>query len=958
MNLQQARFCSARFVLPSECPIVDASMYRARWDETNGYYVVYLLDALCHRKNQLYVAESEEVVDMGMDSEHVKESISTLIPQTPSTLDQPELSILDTESRISKVAAPKSWADIVEEDLEAEQSFEEEESTASSSTYCGSDCSEAPSPITPVMYSSSKFDLPFPRSEIKADSVSQLAFILLDCVVIKADIEKDRGVSCQKWYDSNKREMAFTSLDLLQEPWTNRTWTAWYLELPYLQPFNEVDGDDERVSRFGNCLENTSPPAFIYEGSDLDQETDQLEEPRLPNLAQYIPQDITEDFRKAWNHLLKESGDEEYCNSKCGYQHAVGWVRWFWMIHASQSIQKRGYGIRRALESADRSVDWFWTPITEKDQKKNDPRELERSQKVLDTPETGRTRERVHHMNFCDEPVYSKSATPPEVSLWAALSGSLKQFGKEDDSVTVRKWVLASEAGKLLDPFVYNGPAELLELNGQLLRDAVTGYVQKTYAPVGTWDTETYTFEEDVPLPQIALQHGWYDHSSKVTVAGKSGKINCPLPAYRIDRGDGDSNVNDDGRTHPVGLSKKRKVVETRSNLHLVQNIDTANVFFNDSGTADNVSEASTKISESVGRLSRVDDSQRHLLDEVPELSIEPEVPRNTSYVPPEYERLNSAEGPSQAEEVIHTHHETSPQSGEYENGKLLGAEKKDDGNAQIEFAPVGLSFQLPIRPKPDLQPTHSRTFSNKKNQQSDNNPTKPEAAVPQASFKLPFRPRPNSKPTCSRDLDDKKNGGVVQAGSAPAGFSFELPIRPRPELKPASTGTLGKETNSGVLKAEFASAEFSFELPIRPRPDIKPTSSRALSNKKTSSLDNKSTEHGTALTSSSFELPIRLHSDLKRTQSEIPSNRNSEVSETQTIESKAAGGELSETLATDSQINVKSENLPYLNYTDTFEVPDRAPSLVEFCFGSFAISVGKEVLDLFHGKYSGLFGV
>jgi hypothetical protein len=46
--------------------------------------------------------------------------------------------------------------------------------------------------------------------------------------------------------------------------------------------------------------------------------------------------------------------------------------------------------------------------------------------------------------------------------------------------------VLVSQAWKLVDPYSYNGPAELLVLGGASF-EAVIGFVDKVYEPFGTW---------------------------------------------------------------------------------------------------------------------------------------------------------------------------------------------------------------------------------------------------------------------------------------------------------------------------------------------------------------------------------------------------------------------------------------------------------------------------------------
>ena len=103
----------------------------------------------------------------------------------------------------------------------------------------------------------------------------------------------------------------------------------------------------------------------------------------------------------------------------------------------------------------------------------------------------------VHHLNYSFGSVLTKTATPPEVSLWAVVSTENRQH-TNGPSFT-RQSILTAEAMKYVDPVYYDGPSEILMLSGSKLRDALTGRTYKCYPPVGNWNFDWYEPEENVP---------------------------------------------------------------------------------------------------------------------------------------------------------------------------------------------------------------------------------------------------------------------------------------------------------------------------------------------------------------------------------------------------------------------------------------------------------------------------
>lgn len=100
-----------------------------------------------------------------------------------------------------------------------------------------------------------------------------------------------------------------------------------------------------------------------------------------------------------------------------------------------------------------------------------------------------------HHLNFLGNPVYHKSSTPPEVSLWLVV----RALEKPVFHPFSRQGVINSQATKLIDPFIYSGSVDLLQTSGGKLRDVVTGLVHKTYNGQGTWRFDRYDWDETKP---------------------------------------------------------------------------------------------------------------------------------------------------------------------------------------------------------------------------------------------------------------------------------------------------------------------------------------------------------------------------------------------------------------------------------------------------------------------------
>lgn len=101
-----------------------------------------------------------------------------------------------------------------------------------------------------------------------------------------------------------------------------------------------------------------------------------------------------------------------------------------------------------------------------------------------------------HHLNFMGNPVYHKSSTPAEVSLWLVCTA----HEKPGFHPLSRQGVITSQATKLIDPFMYTGSEDLLQTPGGRLRDVVNGLVHKAYNGQGTWRFDRYDWDEAKPI--------------------------------------------------------------------------------------------------------------------------------------------------------------------------------------------------------------------------------------------------------------------------------------------------------------------------------------------------------------------------------------------------------------------------------------------------------------------------
>ena len=116
-----------------------------------------------------------------------------------------------------------------------------------------------------------------------------------------------------------------------------------------------------------------------------------------------------------------------------------------------------------------------------------------------------------HHLNYQFSPVFSKSFTPPEISLWAIASAKVKHFNHEP--TFSRESIMVSQAAKHVDPVYYTGPFNALKLSGSEMVHAIAGNVYKCYEEVGTWLSDL-DGPGEAPLMAIAPRCMYWNSSN------------------------------------------------------------------------------------------------------------------------------------------------------------------------------------------------------------------------------------------------------------------------------------------------------------------------------------------------------------------------------------------------------------------------------------------------------------
>ena len=106
-----------------------------------------------------------------------------------------------------------------------------------------------------------------------------------------------------------------------------------------------------------------------------------------------------------------------------------------------------------------------------------------------------------HHLNLLGNPVHQASHTPSALSLWVTMAS--RKRAPMNNPVTL-KAVLSSQATKWIDPVLIKEGVSIPEEirkdgNATEYRDSLTGLTTIQYEPYGTWQSDIYSFEQEVP---------------------------------------------------------------------------------------------------------------------------------------------------------------------------------------------------------------------------------------------------------------------------------------------------------------------------------------------------------------------------------------------------------------------------------------------------------------------------
>lgn len=260
------------------------------------------------------------------------------------------------------------------------------------------------------------------------------------------------------------------------------------------------------ISRLENAMENLDLDAIFEMGAtDLDDEdeeavmttassSDNVEMAKQEKsistsstsiLRNYLREDLSDEISEFYdNNLPLEFHKDSQIASF--WWLSVANVEWRHMRQASETLKDQGAYVPKSIKEADRSRDWFW----------ENGRPLDSQRLPSVSVVSAEVKPAFHHLNFQGSPVYHKSSTPPEVSLWLAFTAHRKRLYHDFS----RQGVITSQATKLMDPFMFSGREHLLKGSGSQLRDAVIGCVHKAYKGRGTWLSGRYDDDEQEPI--------------------------------------------------------------------------------------------------------------------------------------------------------------------------------------------------------------------------------------------------------------------------------------------------------------------------------------------------------------------------------------------------------------------------------------------------------------------------
>ncbi|MCJ1437135.1 hypothetical protein MMC27_006520 [Xylographa pallens] len=540
-NLDQARFGTGRFLLPSEAPLLQTSRYRATYKEELDYFEVYPRQPLLR-----FYEDQVQGLLVKTVAEHVSDKKDSSLSEVTTRISITTLKCVTAPlAIIATTKATKETTDI--------------------SVYAfASPPISAPS-INPSSTAISALPNKCSNSSIVANQYYQSP-TGFDWASTVDDEGEDDNSTVPTYYHSPTGE----DWAVLDEESDTECMTETASEVrSSLSPNDETSTSS---SAAGLSINKTSGELLVCLTSLEDMDTKVSEHsiaipngdiiafgirPCLLNLHRFVPQDTSADFKAQFAEVEAVAPD-----MKTAAKFAQGIVDWRYMCEASRRLIDSGGSHRPYLEEANRSMDWFWTIANEVRPEAIDYLGLPGPHGMEQTSPIQEPTQLVHHMNFQSEPVYYKSNTPPATSFW--LISSTEVADRLDWNGSLKRTLLSYMAAKWVDPIVFHGDDNNIPegLIGTALQEYVTGMVEKVYVPYGLWQQEHLELDEDHPRSSEGIDCLYY----------RCSQVN-QLPRLPINLiADEVALINDDGRVHLPMPSRKRLPVGKRSKLSIVYN--------------------------------------------------------------------------------------------------------------------------------------------------------------------------------------------------------------------------------------------------------------------------------------------------------------------------------------------------------------------------------------------------
>ncbi|KAI9796839.1 MAG: hypothetical protein M1835_002943 [Candelina submexicana] len=285
------------------------------------------------------------------------------------------------------------------------------------------------------------------------------------------------------------------------------------VDLSPSKPFNWADDvEDEQgpiaaPGDFSPPQSDSIPPSPAEKMDDISSTSPQIEMEsgcaaetlvtnKGPNLQQYVTPISRDEYERLYEKWVPNY--EDYRNEKMiDIEH-----RWSCMHQKTLSDRENGSYVPKRLEERDRKKDLFTLfgndiPVSGVIQP-----EISRKSWFLDGDEfpvkyplTPVTSPPLHHINAYRRPVFHRTFTPPEISMWAwSYVDCPRRY-----SPTSLKTALLNSACATIDPVGYTGELPLEDLYGKEMIDAMRGHCKIFYYPKGSWMSDVYREGDNRP---------------------------------------------------------------------------------------------------------------------------------------------------------------------------------------------------------------------------------------------------------------------------------------------------------------------------------------------------------------------------------------------------------------------------------------------------------------------------